>query len=142
MKRALACKKKNAIKIKTNKVKNTGAGVDAVSTRGKKAAVEVEYTWKTNELVFYLQGNPDCQISAIGEWHGNTAGGIVGSADICFLHFLSGRRRDTVWEAIRGYECFDDRWADDWETLAMRIEDLPNLEKIVCTERGEMMLRR
>ena len=119
-------------------MKNIEASVGAVSTQEKKsvAAVEVEYTWKTNELVFYLQGNPDCQISAIGEWHGNTRGEIVGSADICFLHFLSGRRRDTVWEAIRGYECFDDRWADDWETLGKRIEDIADIKKIIRTERS------
>ena len=77
-------------------MKNIGASVGAVSMQGKKTAVEEEYTWKTNETLFYLQGNPDCQISAVGEWHGNARGGIVGSADICFLHFLTGRRRDTV----------------------------------------------
>ena len=127
-------------------MKNIGASVSAGLTQeqkpGREKEEEEEYTWKSNETVFYLRENPDCQISAIGEWHSNTRGEIVGSADICFRHFLSGRRRDTVWDAIRGYECFDGRWADDWETLAMRIEDLPNLEKIVCTERGEMMLRR
>ena len=104
----------------------------------KNVAVEEEaqYTWKANEMIFYLEGNPDCQISAIGEWHGNTRGEIVGSADICFRHFLTGRRRDSVCDAIRGYECFDDRWADEWETLAWHIEDIPNLEKIICTERS------
>ena len=116
--------------------------VDTKSTQEKKPEVEEEYKWKTNEMIFYLKGNPNCQISAIGEWHGNTAGEVMGDVDICFRHFLTGKRCDNVWDAIRGYECFDDRWADDWETIAMRIEDLPNLEKIVCTERGEMMLRR
>jgi len=126
-------------------MKNIGASVGAVPTQKKKPEVkevEEEYTWKSNEVVLYLQGNPDCQISAIGEWHENARREIVGSADICFRHFLSGRRRDTVWDAIRGYECFDDVCADDWETLARHIEDIPNLEKIVCRERGEVMLKR
>ena len=123
-------------------MKNIEASVGVIPTQEKKEAdEEEEYTWKTNEMVFYLQGNPECQISAVGEWHGNTAGEIVGSADICFRHFLSGRRCDSVWEAIRGYECFDSRWADDWETLAMRIEEISGIEKIVCTERGEVMLQ-
>ena len=117
-------------------MENIGASVSAVLAPGKKGEVEEEYIWKTNETVFYLQENPDCQISAIGEWHENTAGGIVGSADICFLHFLSGRRRDTVWEAIRGYECFDDRWADGFEAIATHIEEISQLEKIIRTERS------
>ena len=78
-------------------MKNIEASVGVIPTQEKKEAdEEEEYTWKTNEMVFYLQGNTDCQISAVGEWHGNARGGIVGSADICFLHFLTGRRRDTV----------------------------------------------
>ena len=76
-------------------MKNIEASVGVIPTQVKKEE-EAEYTWKTNELVFYLQGNPDCQISAVGEWHGNARGEIVGSVDICFLHFLTGRRRDTV----------------------------------------------
>ena len=119
-------------------MKNIGASVGVIPTQekkeGRKKEEEAEYTWKTNEMVFYLQGNPDCQVSAIGEWHENTRGEIVGSADICFRHFLTGQRRDTVWGAIRGYECFDTRWADDWEKLAMRIEELDGLEEIICTE--------
>ena len=122
-------------------MKNIEASVGVIPMREKKEE-EAEYTWKTNEMVFYLQGNPDCQISAIGEWHENTRGEIVGSADICFRHFLSGRRRDSVWDAIRGYECFDDRWADDWETLCRRIEEISGIEKIVSRERGEVMLKR
>ena len=114
----------------------------AVPTQGKKTVVEEEYTWKTNEMIFYLQGNPECLISAVGEWHGNTAGEVIGDVDIYFRHFLTGKRCESVWDAIRGYECFDDRWADDWEKLAMRIEEISGIEKIVCTERGEVMLKR
>jgi len=120
-------------------MKNIGASVDAVSTQGKKTAVEEEYTWKTNETVFYLRENPDCQMAVGGEWHGNTAGGVVGSVDIYFRHIITGKRCDTVWDAVDGYAGFDDRWADAWETLGKRIEDIPNIEKTVCTERSVML---
>ena len=116
--------------------------VDTKSMQEKKPEVEEEYTWKTNEMVFYLQGNPKCLISAVGEWHENTVGEVIGDVDICFRHFLTGKRCDSVWDAIRGYECFDDRWADDWEKLAMRIEEISGIKKIVCAERGEVILKR
>ena len=97
---------------------------------------EKEYTWKFNETVFYLRENPDCQMAVGGEWHGTKAGGVVGSVDIYFRHILTGQRCETVWDAVDSYAGFDDRWADAWEKLAMHIEDIPNIEKTVCTERS------
>ena len=120
-------------------MKNIGASVDAVSTQGKKTAVEEEYTWKTNEALFYLQENPDCYMVVGGEWHGTKAGRVVGSVDMYFRHILTGQRCESVWDAVDGYACFDDRWADDFEKIATHIEDLPNLEKIIRTERSMMI---
>jgi len=120
-------------------MKNICASVDAVSTQGKKTAVEEEYTWKTNETLFYLQENPDCYIVAGGEWHGNKAGGVVGSVDMYFRHIITGKRCDTVWDAVDGYAGFDDRWADGFEAIATHIEEIPQLEKIICTERSVML---
>jgi len=100
---------------------------------------EKEYTWKFNETLFYLQDNPDCWLSVGGEWHGTKAGGVVGSVDIYFRHILTGKRCKSVWDAVDGYAGFDDRWADDFEKIAMRIEDLPNLEEIIRTERSMMI---
>ena len=118
-------------------MKNIEASVGAVPAQEKKEeAEEAEYTWKTNETVFYLQENPDCQMAVGGEWHGNTAGGVVGSVDIYFRHIITGRRCDDVWDAVDGSAGFDRRWADGWEELSLRIEDLPNLEKIIRTERS------
>ena len=125
-------------------MKNIGASVGVVPTQEKKQAevkkgkVE-EYTWKTNEALFYLQENPDSYIVIGGEWHGTKAGGVVGSVDIYYRHILTGRRCESVWDAVDGYAGFDDRWADEFEKIAMRIEDLPNLEKTVCTERSVMI---
>ena len=117
-------------------MKSIGASVDAVSMRGKKTAVEAEYTWKTNETLFYLQENPDCYMVVGGEWHGTKTGGVVGSVDIYFRHILTSRRCENVWDAVDGYAGFDDRWVDAWEKLATLIEDIPNLEKTICTERS------
>ena len=120
-------------------MKSIEASVSAVSTQGKKTAVEEEYTWKTNETVFYLRENPDCRMAVGGEWHGNARGGIVGQPDIYFRHIITSKRCDTVWGAVDGYAGFDDRWVDAWEKLATLIEDISNLEKIVCTERSTML---
>jgi len=125
-------------------MENICASVDAVSTQKKKEGrkkkeVEEEYTWKTNETVLYLKGNPDCFIVVGGEWHGNKANGVVGSVDMYFRHILTGQRCESVWDAVDGYACFDDRWADDFEKIATHIEDLPNLEKIIRTERSMMI---
>ena len=120
-------------------MKNIGASVDAVSSQGKKTVVEEEYTWKFNETLFYLQENPDCYLVAGGEWHGTKAGGVVGPVDIYFRHILTNRRCENVWGAVDGYAGFDDRWADDFEKIATHIEDLPNLEQIIRTERSMMI---
>ena len=63
----------------------------------------------------------------------------MGSVDIYYRHILTRQRCESVWDAVDGYACFDDRWADDWENLATHIEDIPNLEKTVCTERSMMI---
>ena len=120
-------------------MKNIGASVGVIPTQVKKEKVEEEYTWAVNEVLFYLKEDPECYMCAGAEWHKNKAGGLVGSTDIYFRHIITSKRRDTVWDAIDGYAGFDDRWADAWEKLAMLIEDVPNLEKTVCTERSVML---
>ena len=118
--------------------------VDAKSTQEKEEEVEgkveeEEYTWKTNETLFYLQENPDCYMVVGGEWHGNKTGGVVGSVDMYFRHILTGQRCESVWDAVDGYAGFDDRWADGFEALATHIEEIPQLEKIIRTERSVML---
>ena len=120
-------------------MENIDAGVGAVPTQEKKQEEEKEYTWKTNETLFYLQENPDCYIVVGGEWHGTKTGEVVGSVDTYFRHILTSRRCETVWDAVDGYAGFDDRWADDFEKIATHIEDLPNLEEIIRAERSVMM---
>ena len=124
-------------------MKNIEASVGVIHTQEQKArdegeieGEEEEYIWKANETLFYLKRNPDCYLVVGGEWHGNKAGEVIGDVDLYFRHILNRQRCESVWDAVDGYACFDDRWADDWETLAMHIEDIPNLEKTVCTERS------
>ena len=121
-------------------MENIEASVGVIPTQEKKEAdEEEEYTWKTNETVFYLRENPECQMAVGGEWHGTKAGGVVGSVDIYFRHIITGKRCESVWDAVDGYAGFDDRWADDWENLATHIEDIADIEKIVYTERSAMI---
>ena len=124
-------------------MKNICASVGAIPTHGKKEEAteeeEAEYNWKTNETLFYLQDNPDCYLVVGGEWHGTKAGEVVGSVDTYFRHILTSQRCGSVWDAVDGYVGFDDRWADDFEKIAMHIEDLPNLEEIIRTERSMMI---
>jgi len=120
-------------------MKKIGASVGAVPTQEKKQKKEAEYTWKTNETLFYLQENTDCYLVVGGEWHGTKTGKVVGSVDTYFRHILTSKRCESVWDAVDGYAGFDDRWADDFEKIAMRIEDLPNLEEIIRTERSMMI---
>ena len=128
-------------------MENIEASVGAVPTQEQKpveggGVEEKEYTWKTNETLFYLQENPDCYLVAGGEWHGTKTGGVVGSVDIYFRHILTSRRCETVWDAVDGYACSDDRWADDWETLGKRIEDIADIEKIICKEISVMLCEK
>ena len=127
-------------------MKNIEASVGVIPIPEQKArdegeieGEEEEYIWKANETLFYLKGNPDCYLVVGGEWHGNKAGEVIGDVDLYFRHILNRQRCESVWDAVDGYACFDDRWADDFEKIATHIEDLPNLEKIIRTERSMMI---
>ena len=127
-------------------VKNIGASANAVFAQVKEEGEkkeakegkveEEECSWRENETTFFLKEDPECQISAIEGWCENTKGEVVGSADVCFRHIITGRRVDTVWGAVDGYAGFDTTWADGFETIATRIEEIPQLEKIIRTERS------
>ena len=117
---------------------STQVGCEVMSSQRE----EEEYKWMTNETVFYLQENPDCWLAVGGEWHGTARGGVVGSVDIYFRHILTGRRCESVWDAVDGYACFDDRWADDFEKLAMHIEEISDIEKTVRSERSVMLCEK
>ena len=122
-------------------MKNIGAGVNAVLTRGKKQEVEdkieveEEYIPMKNEMIFHLNEAPEYQISAVGEWQVNKAGEVIGDVDVYFLHILTRQRCESAWGCLVGWSEPDEYATEKWEALCGRIEELENLEEIVCDEK-------
>ena len=96
---------------------------------------EEEYTQMENEMVFYLREAPEYQISAVAEWAENSRGDIVGEPDTYFMHVMTGQRCESVWSCLTGWSESDEKSSEKWETLCQHIEDLSNLEQIICDEK-------
>ena len=125
-----------------NTTKEARSVVDVFSRDGKYKGVSrpvvyegEKYIWKENEMVFYLRENPNCQVQAVGVWRENTAGEMIGDVDTYFIHVLTGRRCESVWGSLVGWSEQDKKAAEEWESLCRHIEDLSNLEEIICTEK-------
>ena len=123
-------------------MENIGAGVNAVLTREKKQEEEgelkkeeVEYILMKNEMIFFLREDPHFQISAVGEWCENARGDVVQGADIYFRHISTGQRCESAWSCLVGMSEPDEHATEKWEALCERIEELENLEVIVCDEK-------
>ena len=122
-------------------MKSIEAGVSAVPTRKKKEEVkeeievEEEYTPMKNEMIFYLRDDPNYQISAVGEWCVNTAGEVIGDADVYFLHILTGQRCESAWSCLTGWSEPDEKSTEKWEALCGCIEELENIEEYICDEK-------
>ena len=124
-------------------MKNIEAGVSEVPTQEKKQTedaeeVEVkeeEYHQMKNDMIFYLNGAAEYQISAVGEWCVTTAGEVIGDVDVYFLHILTGQRCESAWSCLTGWSEPDERSMEKWEELCGCIEELENLEEIVCDEK-------
>ena len=124
-------------------MKNIGAGVSEVLTQEKKRTedaeeVEVkeeEYHQMKNDMIFYLNGAPEYQISAVGEWCVNTAGEVIGDVDVYFLHILTGQRCESAWSCLTGWSEPDEKSMEKWEALCGCIEELENIEEYICDEK-------
>ena len=122
-------------------MENIDAGVGAVPMQEQKAVEggkieEKEYIHKKNEMIFYLREYPECQISGVAEWRcENVYGGKVLEADTYFRHILTGQRCETPWSAIVGVAEFNEYHEEIWETLCMRIENLKNIEEVMCYQK-------
>ena len=121
-------------------MKNIEASVGAVPTQEKKAVEEQEieeeeYHQMENEIIFFLDEAPEYQISAVGEWGENSRGDVVVGAGTYFRHILTGQRCESAWGCLVGWSEPDEYAEEKWETLCQRIEDLPNLEEIICDEK-------
>jgi len=125
-------------------MKNIGASVSAVLTRGKKpvAAVaeeeieEEECHQMRNEMVFHLKEAPEYQISAVAEWSENSRGDILtAEPDTYFLHVRTGARCESVWLCLTGWS-EPGEGQEKWDTLCERIENYGNLEQTICDEKS------
>ena len=124
-------------------MKNIGAGVSEVPTQKKKEVEEVEdeeievedWHQMRNEVIFYLREAPEYRISAVGEWCENSRGDIVSEADTYFLHVLTGVRCESVWSCLTGWS-EPGEGQEKWDTLCERIDELENLEQIICDEKS------
>ena len=123
-------------------MENIEASVSEVLTQEQKAVEEGkieerEYIQKKNEMIFYLPEYPSCQISGVAEWLcENTYGGeAIGDVDTYFRHILTGQRCETPWAAILGVAEFNEYHEEIWETLCMRIENLKNIEEVMCYQK-------
>ena len=125
-------------------MKNIGASVSAVLTQEKKSVAAVaeeeieeeECHQMRNEMVFYLKEAPEYQISAVAEWCENSRGDIVSAEpDTYFLHVLTGARCESVWSCLTGWSESGEA-QEKWDTLCERIDELENLEQIICDEKS------
>ena len=125
-----------------NTTKEAQAVVGVFSIGGKFKGVSrpkqyegEEYIWVENEVAFYLRENPKCQVQAVGLWCENMRGKTIGDVDTYFIHILTGRRCNTVRDCATGWLEPEKKAADEWELICQHIEDLPNLEQIICDEK-------
>ena len=124
-------------------MKNIGASVGALPTQEKKQEAEKKTTEKEeeeyhpmkNEMIFYLKDTPEYQISAVAEWSENARGDVVREPDTYFRHVLTGQRCESAWSCIMGWSEPDEKLTEKWEEICGRIEELENLEEIVCDEK-------
>ena len=121
-------------------MKNIGAGVSEVLTRGKKQTEEAEekeeeYHMMKNEMIFYLREYPNCRLTGVAEWGENSQGDITKEVDTYFLHILTGQRCETPWACLVGVAGFNECHEEIWETLCSRIENYVNIEQDMCYEK-------
>jgi len=120
-------------------MKSIEASVSAVLTQEKKPVAEEEIEEEEchrmrNEMVFRLKEAPEYQISAVAEWCENSRGDILtAEPDTYFLHVLTGARCESVWSCLTGWS-EPGEGQEKWDTLCERIDELENMEQIICDE--------
>ena len=124
-------------------MKSIEAGVGAVPTQEKKAAAaavaeeeieEEECHQMRNEMIFFLREAPEYRISGVAEWCENSRGNILtAEPDTYFLHVLTGARCESVWSCLTGWS-EPGEGQEKWDTLCERIDELENIEQIMCDE--------
>jgi len=128
-------------------MKSIGASVSAVLTAEKKEAEveeveevveeeeEEECIGVENDMSFYLEEDPEYQISAVGKWYENSHGEVIGDVDTYFLHVLTNQRCESVRDCFDGWSEQGEKSAEQWETLCERIENLGSIDEYICNEK-------
>jgi len=126
-------------------MKSIGASVGAIPAQEKKAATaavaeeeieEEECHQMRNEMIFFLKEAPEYRISAVAEWCENSRGDILtAEPDTYFLHVLTGARCESVWSCLTGWS-EPGEGQEKWDTLCERIDELENMEQIICDEKS------
>jgi len=121
-------------------MKSIEASVGAVLTHEKKLAAaeeeieEEECHQMRNEMIFFLREAPEYRISGVAEWCENSRGDILtAEPDTYFLHVLTGARCESVWSCLTGWS-EPGEGQEKWDTLCERIDELENIEQIMCDE--------
>jgi len=121
-------------------MKSIEASVGAVLTHEKKLAAaeeeieEEECHQVRNEMIFFLREAPEYRISGVAEWCENSRGDILtAEPDTYFLHVLTGARCESVWSCLTGWS-EPGEGQEKWDTLCERIDELENIEQIMCDE--------
>ena len=123
-------------------MKSIEASVGAVPTQGKKEIkegivvdeIEEDLHQMRNEMIFYLGEAPEYRISAVAEWCENSRGDILtAEPDTYFRHVRTGARCESVWLCLTGWS-EPGEGQEKWDTLSERIDELENLEQIICDE--------
>ena len=112
-------------------MENIGAGVGAVPAHEKKE----ECKKMKNKVVFFLGWDKEFYLYAVGEWRENTAGEVIGDVDTYFYRLTDGQRCESVRDALKGWGPLDTETHNQWETLCLGIEKLPDLTKTICTRK-------
>ena len=126
-------------------MKSIGASVGAIPAQEKKAATAVvaeeeieeeECHQMRNEMIFFLKEAPEYRISAVAEWCENSRGDILtAEPDTYFLHVRTGARCESVWSCLTGWS-EPGEGQEKWDTLCERIDELENMEQIICDEKS------
>ena len=112
-------------------MKNIEAGVGAVPAQEKKE----EYKKMKNKVIFFLGWDKEFYLYAAGDWCENAQGKVVGGVDTYFYRLVDGRRCESVRDALKGWGPLDTETHNQWETLCLGIEKLPDLTKTICTRK-------
>ena len=95
---------------------------------------ESEFMIVNKTILFYLKENSNYKLYAGANWCEKTVGEgemVMVAPDIYFRHIRTNIKYNSVWACITGIDGWSKKERELWETLCFRIDNLPNIEKII-----------